>query len=386
VASLAKATASLGRALHAHPELSLQEVRSADRLVRFLRGEGFRVRRGAGGLPTAFVARRRGRPGGPRIALLAEYDALPGLGHACGHNLIAAAAAGAGAALGRVIEALRGEILVIGTPAEETIGGKAYMVDRGVFRSVDAALMFHPSTEDRVYTTSLACHSLEVTFLGRAAHAVSAPEKGINALDALIRLFLALKDLKRRLPPEVRMPGVIVEGGRRANIVPDRAVGRFTLRGRDRATLRRVERAFRRSVGRAARATGARAAVRSLDHPYDEMATNRALADVFKRELRRLGRRTVDTPRRRMGSLDMGNVSQRVPSIHPYVAIAPRHVPLHSAAFARLAGSARGLRGLRVATRALALTALHVLAADGVLRRARAEHRALRGRRDGSPA
>ena len=386
VGTLWRSIESLSRAIHARPELSLEETRSADRLARYLRSEGFGVRRGVAGLPTAFVARKRGRRGGPRVALLAEYDALPGIGHACGHNLIAAAAAGAGAALGRVVGGLKGEVLVIGTPAEETIGGKAFMVDHGVFSSVDAALMFHPSCEDRVYTTSLACHSLEVTFIGRAAHAVASPEKGINALDSLIRLFLALEGIKRRLPPEVRMPGVIVEGGRRANIVPERAVGRFTLRARDLGTLARVERAFRGAVRVAARATGARSAVRSLDHPYAEMRTNRVLADVFKEELRRLGRRTVDTPRKTMGSLDMGNVSQRVPSIHPYVAIAPRRVPLHSAAFARLAGGGPGRAGLRVATRALALTALHLLSENGVLDRVRAEFRAGRRRRGGTSA
>jgi len=380
VTRLAPAIVSLSRALHARPELSLEEVHAARRLARFLRSEGFSVRPGVAGLPTSFVA-RKGRRRGPRVALLAEYDALPGIGHACGHNLIGAAAAGAGAALGRVLSGLDGEVVVIGTPAEETIGGKAVMVDRGVFRDVDAALMFHPSTEDRVYTTSLACHSLEVTFHGRAAHAVAAPEEGINALDALIRLFLDLQRLKHRLPREVRMPGVIVEGGRRANIVPERAVGRFTLRARDLPTLRRVESAFRRCVRAAGRATGARASVLSLDHPYAEMVTNRAMADVFKTELRRLGRRTVDTPRDRMGSLDMGNVSQRVPSIHPYVAIAPRSAPLHSAAFARRAGGAAGRAGLMVATRALALTGLELLRDDGLLARARSELSAFRRRR-----
>ena len=377
---LAPAIVSLSRALHAHPELSLEEVHAARRLARFLRAEGFSVRPGVAGLPTSFVA-RKGRRRGPRVALLAEYDALPGIGHACGHNLIGAAAAGAGAALGRVLSDLGGEVVVIGTPAEETIGGKAVMVDGGVFRGVDAALMFHPSTEDRVYTTSLACHSLEVTFHGRAAHAVAAPEEGINALDALIRLFLDLQRLKHRLPREVRMPGVIVEGGRRANIVPERAVGRFTLRARDLATLRRVESAFRRAARAAGRATGARASIRSLDHPYAEMVTNRAMAEVFKTELRRLGRRTIDTPRDRMGSLDMGNVSHRVPSIHPYVAIAPRSAPLHSAAFARRAGGPAGRAGLMVATRALALTGLELLRDDGLLTRARRELGAFRRRR-----
>jgi amidohydrolase len=379
---LTPAIASLSMSLHRHPELSMEERRSARLLARFLASEGFSIRRGVAGLRTSFVARKRLSRHGPRIAFLAEYDALPGIGHACGHNLIGAAAAGAAAAVGRVSGDLPGEVLVIGTPAEETIGGKAVMADRGVFRGLDAALMFHPSTENRVYTTSLACHSLEVTFRGRSAHAVAAPDQGINALDALIRLFIRLHRLKHRLPREVRMPGVIIEGGRRANIIPDRAVGRFTLRARDLVGLRRVESAFRGTVRTICRETGARATIRSLDRPYAEMVTNRTMADLFKTELRRLGRRTVDAPRTRMGSLDMGNVSQRVPSIHPYVAIAPASAPLHSRAFARYAGGPRGRAGLRIAARALALSALEILCADGTLERARKEFLAFRRGRD----
>src|SRR5882672_5542506 len=248
VARLRPSVEALSRSLHRRAELSLEEFESSRLVARFLEREGFTVRRGVAGLPTALLARRRLGRGGPRLAFLAEYDALPGIGHACGHNLIGAAAAGAGAALGRTIRDLRGEVVVIGTPAEETIGGKAVLVDRGLFDGIDAALMFHPSTEDRVYTTSLACHSLEVVFHGRAAHAVAAPEQGINALDALIRLFVDLERLKRRLPREVRMPGIIAEGGKRANIVPDRAVGRFTLRARNLATLARVGERFRGAV------------------------------------------------------------------------------------------------------------------------------------------
>jgi amidohydrolase len=371
---------ALSRDLHVHPELSLREVRSSLRLTRFLEKEGFTVRRGIARLPTAFIARKRTGGRGARVAFLAEYDALPGIGHACGHNLIGAAAVGAGAALARGAAGLAGEIVVVGTPAEETIGGKAVMVERGAFRDIDAALMFHPSTENRVYTTSLACHSLEVRFRGRAAHAVSAPEKGINALDALIRLFNGIADLKRRLPPKVRMPGIIIEGGRRANIVPDQAVGRFSLRAPDQETLCRVEAAFLALVRRIERTTRARASIRWLDYQYAEMITNRTLADIFKRELNRLGRRTADGPRKGSGSLDMGNVSHRVPSIHPYVAIAPRHVPLHSEAFARHAGGAGGRAGLRVATRSLALTGLEVLGGDGVLSRIRRDDRIQRQR------
>ncbi len=380
VARLRPAVERLSRVLHRRAELSLEEAGSVRLLSGFLEKEGFRVRRGLAGLPTAFVARKRLGRGGARLAFLAEYDALPGLGHACGHNLIGAASAGAGAALGRVLDGTAGEILVVGTPAEETIGGKVLMTERGVFKGVDCALMFHPSTENRVYTTSLACHSLEVTFLGRSAHAVASPEKGINALEALIRLFIDLHRLHHRLPSEVRMPGVIVDGGQRANVVPDRAVGRFTLRARDLSTLARVESLFRGAARRAGRVVGARLSIRSLDHPYAEMLTNRVLADRFKKELRRMGRRTVDTPRKQMGSLDMGNVSQVVPSIHPYVAIAPRSVPLHSRGFARLAGGSRGRAGLRVATRGLSMVGLEILCDGHTLARARGEFLGLRRR------
>lgn len=360
--------------------MSEAEHRSAALLTGFLSGEGFRVRKGIAGLPTAFVATRAGRRGGPRIALLAEYDALPDIGHACGHHLIGAAACGAAAAVGRVLDGLAGEIAVVGTPAEETIGGKVVMADRGAFRGFDAALMFHPSTENRVYTTSLACHSLEVTYKGKAAHAVASPDKGINALHSLLQLFSAVDRLKRRLPPEVRMPGVILEGGHRANIVPDRAVGWFSLRAADLPGLRRAERAFRAAVRVAARATGARAIIRAVDYPYAEMVTNRTLAELFKKELALMGRRTIDTPRKRMGSLDMGNVSYRVPSIHPFIAVAPRSVPLHSERFARYAGGATGRAGLRVATRALACVAHELLVDERALQSARSEFRAFRRR------
>jgi amidohydrolase len=353
-------------------ELSLKEVRSADLLIRFLRTEGFQVRRGVAGLPTAFVARRGGRVARPRVALLAEYDALPGIGHACGHNLIGAAACGAAAIAARVARG-DGTILVYGTPAEETLGGKVAMARRGLFRGLDAALMFHPSTEDRVATTSLACHSLEVTYLGRAAHAVAAPETGINALTSVLRLFAAVERLPARLPRGARLAGIVAEGGARPNIVPERAVARFTLRARTRDELALVERAFRSVARDAGRVTGARVRIRALDLPYDEMRTNGTLARIFREELAALGRRTVETPRRRMGSLDMGNVSQIVPAIHPYVAIAPPSTPLHSRAFARRAGGPPGRRGLGVATRALAATALRLLAEPALVDAARAE-------------
>jgi metal-dependent amidase/aminoacylase/carboxypeptidase family protein len=233
--------------------------------------------------------------------------------------------------------------------------------------------MFHPSTENRVQTTSLACHSFEVVFTGREAHAVAAPEKGINALTALLRLFALVEGLRPALPGEVRMPGIVLEGGRRPNIVPGRAVGRFSLRAGSLATLRQVERAFREVARTAADTVGARVVVRPVDLPYAEMRTNQVLAAVFKDELEALGRRTVDTPRKGMGSLDFGNLSHVVPAIHPYVAAASPSVSLHSAAFARSAGGPPGRAALDAATRALASTALRLLEEPLLVARARHE-------------
>jgi amidohydrolase len=372
----------ISRELHSNPELSLQEHRSSELLRRILEDAGFAVTAGTAGLPTAFVARLPGGSPAPRVALLAEYDALPGIGHGCGHNLIAAAGVGAGLVLSRAASerkrvsgpgALPGELLVIGTPAEETIGGKVVMVREGVFEGIDAALMIHGGAEWRAFTDSLACVSIEVTYVGRESHAVAWPEKGINALDALIQLYVSLDMLKKRLGPEIRIPGVILEGGVRANIVPARAVGAFSLRAP--STSRRDE--VRGDVERAARAigeaTGCRCEIRQSDEPYDDMVTNRALAARFREHLGAMGVATVDGPRRNRGSLDMGNVSRVLPSIHPFMAVTGSDTPIHTAAFAAASVAGEAEDNLIVAVKALALTAFDALSDRDLLARAREE-------------
>jgi len=363
----------LSRDLHAHPELSLQETRSSRLLVERLAAEGFEVTAGVAGLPTAFVARRRGGREGPRVAFLAEYDALPGIGHACGHNLIAAAGLGAGIALGRAVGSLAGEVVVVGTPAEETVGGKCIMVREGVFAGIDAALMIHPGAEWRVEADSLACVSLEVTFTGREAHAVAWPERGINALDALIQLFIAKDMLARSLGRDVRIPGVVLEGGVRANIVPARAVGRFSLRAPDREARERVRAAFTGTVEGIARATGCGWTVRATDEPYDELVTNKTIAAVFRRRLNDAGIDTVEGPRANKGSLDMGNVSRAVPSVHAFVAICDPDVGSHSQAFAQASISPRGEEALMISVKAMALTGLDLLTTPALLSEAKRE-------------
>jgi amidohydrolase len=375
----------IGRALHADPELSLEEVRAAALLRARLAEAGFEVSEGAGGLPTAFVARLRGGASRPRVALLAEYDALPGIGHGCGHNLIAAAGVGAGLVLARASRAagagpLPGEILVVGTPAEETVGGKVVLVREGAFDGVDAAMMVHGGSEWRVFTDSLACVSLEVAYLGRESHAVAWPEKGINALDALIQLFVALDMMKKRLGPEVKVPGVILEGGARPNIVPARAVGAFSLRAPTSARRDEVRAGFERTARAVAEGCGCGVEIRQTDHAYDEMLTNAPLARRFRDHLAGMGISTVDGPRPNKGSLDMGNVSRAVPSIHPFMAVADPSAPLHSAAFAAATLAPRAEAAVMAAVEALALTARDVLADPDLLREARAEFAAATGR------
>jgi amidohydrolase len=373
VEDLRPALIDLSRDLHAHPELSLQETRSTQRLQQMLRQAGFAVEPGVAGLPTAFVARRAGAAAGPRIAFLAEYDALPGIGHACGHNLIAAAGVGAGLALARLAGDLPGEIVVMGTPAEETVGGKCLMVKAGCFRGVDAALMVHPSSEWRVATDSLACITLEVTYTGREAHAVAWPEKGINALDALLQLFVAVEMLRKRQGRDVFIPGVILEGGVRPNIVPARAVGHFSLRAPSSPARDRLREEFERAVAGIAAASGCGFSLRATDEPYDDMVTNRAMAAAFRAHLMAEGITPVDGPRANKGSLDMGNVSRVVPSLHPFIAICDRDVPSHSEGFARASVSPRGEEALMTAVRALALTGLDLLTSPELLQQARDE-------------
>jgi len=348
---------ALSRALFDHPELSGQEIASVATIRAVLERHRFEVEEGLGGLPTAFRARRPGGGGGgPRLAMLAEYDALPEIGHGCGHNLIAAAGVFAGIVAADVLEG-GAEITILGTPAEETIGGKVVLARHGIFDDFDAAMLVHPAAEDRAYSTSLACMGIEVEFTGKAAHAVAHPEKGINALDPLLQLFHAIDAARRGWSPDVRTPGIIREGGVRANIVPERAVGQFTLRAARVGTVRQVRLDIERMVAGIAAGSRTRATVVSTDHPYFEMVTNRPLAEAYRANLVALGRVPQDGPRRNQGSLDMGNVSYRCPAIHPFVAICPPEMASHTREFGAASVSAAGEKALLDSVQALAMTA-----------------------------
>jgi amidohydrolase len=363
----------LADAIHARPELGFQEFEAAALLTGLLAENGFRVERGVAGLETAFVAGLDGGAPGATVAFLAEYDALAGLGHACGHNLIAAAAAGAGLALKAVLPALAGRIVVIGTPAEEGGGGKALMVDAGVFDGVDAAMMIHPADSNLVGRLALTAYPVAVKFYGQAAHAAADPDLGINALDALLLTFNAINALRQHLRDDVRIHGIVTQGGQAPNIVPDYAEGRFSVRALDTPYAAEVVEKVRACARGAALATGARLEFEQIGPRYDARWPNPHLVACFKANLEALGRPVqVASGGERMGSSDIGNVSQVVPAIHPYVSIGPEGLIGHSSAFCDAAASPAGHQGMLDGAKALAMTAVDLLAAPANLAAARA--------------
>jgi amidohydrolase len=349
--------------IHANPEVAFEEVESAALLCDVLEGNGFDVVRGAGGLETAFVATLHGREGGPTIALLAEYDALPGLGHACGHNLIGTAAVGAGLAIKEILPDLAGTIQIIGTPAEEGGGGKAYLVDAGVFAEVDAAMMVHPSNRNMTRRRSLTSYKVSIEFFGKAAHAAAKPDEGINALEAMILTYNGINALRQHLRDDARVHGVITHGGEAPNIVPDYTAASFYIRALDTPYCSEVLEKVKACAEGAARATGARLQFGEYAPRYDAIWPNPKLADLAEANMAVLGIKVkAPDPDERMGSSDMGNVSQVVPALHPYIAIGPEELGGHTIEFRVAAASPVGHEGMVNAAKLMAMTAVDLLA------------------------
>jgi amidohydrolase len=352
----------LAQQIHAHPELRFEEHRASQWVADFVAAHGHGVERGVAGMPTALRA-SSGKPGGPRVAILAEYDALPGVGHACGHNLIAAGAAGAFVAASVAAEAAGGEVVLLGTPAEEGGGGKIEMIRAGIFDGIDAAMMFHPFDRDLTAHPTLASLWLTFEFFGRPSHAALAPHDGQSALTACLDTFRLIDGQRVHFRDGVRVHGYVTDGGQAVNIVPERAACEFSVRARDGAELERVRRIVERCANGAATASGVRVEAK-VRHGYRDMVNNLALARLFGAHLEALGRtarerdETIGT-----GSTDMGDVSHVVPSIHPWLAIVPQGGPLcHEHKFAEAAASEDGLRTAIVAAKVLARTAIEFLA------------------------
>jgi amidohydrolase len=359
--------------IYDNPELGFKEEKAAAWLTSYVEDNGFHVERGIAGLPTAFRATYG--QGSPRIALLAEYDALPKVGHGCGHNIIGVSAVGAGVAGKHTVDQLGGSIVVMGTPGEEVLGGKIDLVKSGAFTEIDVAMIVHPDTRNMPTQEALAASTLEVEFFGRPAHAASQPHKGINALDAMVLAFTAINSLRQHIRGDARIHGVITDGGEAPNIVPAHSAATFLVRALDDDYLTELKDRVLNCFRGASMASGARLEYTWKNRPYAPMKNNMTLAGLFKQNLESLGRSVDDFDRRSgLGSTDMGNVSQVVPSIHPTIAIAPREVLLHSPEFATATVSQAGQNGLLDAAKAMAMTVVDILQ-PGILVKIRQEFR-----------
>ncbi len=362
VDNLAGELEALSRMIHANPELSFEEIQASGWLADFLGAQGFVVERGLAGMATAFRA-TLDTGAGPTIAILCEYDALPGIGHACGHNVIAAAGAGAGAALAAIVDELpAGRIQVIGTPAEESGGGKVKLIAGGAFTGVDCAMMVHGFDRNLLHQRLLGITTATFEFTGKAAHASADPWAGVNALDACVQTFNGVAMLRQQMRPDCRVHGIITGGGAAANIIPERATAVFSVRApRIDLMWELYERVVACAEG-AARAAGAGVEISPKDVVYEPMIESRVLLDLFGANMRSLGLGEGEPAADRTASSDIGNVSRVVPTIHPWIAIAPEGTAIHTREFRDAAAGPLARAGLVASAQALAMTALDLLA------------------------
>ncbi len=353
---LAPTLIEASHSIHANPELNFEEHHAHEVLTGILEDEGLSVDRGAYDLPTAFDARAGSE--GPTIAVCCEYDALPGIGHACGHNIIGTAGLGAGLAVASVADALGGRVAILGTPAEEGGGGKEFMIQRGAFESIDAAMMIHPADRDLTTMHTIAIQVLEVEYEGRAAHAAAAPEKGLNALDAAVLGYMNVSALRQHIRPEERIHGVFTDGGVKPNIVPEHSAMQWYIRSATAQSLEPLKSRVYDCLQAGAHASGC-----SMSHewdatPYFDMLDNHPLLDLYVRNAIDAGRHPEPEEEGKMvvGSTDMGNVSYAVPSIHPMVKCAPEGTAIHTADFAVHARSEAGDQAIVDGALAMAMT------------------------------
>ncbi|MCM3133020.1 M20 family metallopeptidase [Paenibacillus polysaccharolyticus] len=358
----------------AHPELGNEEYLASARLKEELSYHEFKVQAPILGLETAFIGTYASSKPGPTIALLCEYDALPEIGHACGHHLICMMSLGAAVGLKAIVDEVGGTIKVFGTPAEETRGAKVPMAEAGLFDDCDVALMAHPFYAYEKSGSSLAIDAVQFEFHGKSSHAAASPHEGINALDAVIQTFTGINAFRQQVKSTVRIHGIINSGGQAANIIPDYASAQFYVRAATRKELNVLtERVVQIAQG-AALQTGCKLVTSNYETSYDEMVTNETFSDAFSQNLMELG-----IPQEEIvsgndhGSMDIGNVSLRCPAIHPYIRVVDEVHTLHSVEFRDLALQERALDGMILGAKALAATAYDVLSKPELLQAIRKE-------------
>lgn len=346
--------------IYHNPELGNEEYEAVEKLTSFLQEHDFEIETEFLGIKTAFRATYDSNKEGMTIGYLCEYDALPEIGHGCGHNMIGTMSAGAGVILSKVLDEVGGKIIVYGTPAEETNGAKVIFAEQGVFDELDVAMMVHPSDKTIESGTSMALYPLQFTYTGKTAHAASCPQDGINALNSVIQLFNGIDALRQHVTPDVRIHGIITNGGVAANIVPDKAVAQFYFRASTKEILDDVLVKVKNIAQGSALMTGSKLDMTRYELPNDNLKTNKSLSEAFSKNLRTLGIKDIyeakDT-----GSSDIGNVSHKTPTIHPYIGISNCNITGHSVNMADATITPLAHERLLIGTLALAYTGYDVL-------------------------
>ena len=347
---------TLSTDIHQNPELAFEEHKSAAFVAELMKGHGFEVEFPVGGLATAFKATYNGSGDGPTIAFMAEYDALPEMGHACGHNLIAMASAGAAIGVSKIMNKLPGKVVLLGTPAEELGGGKIHMITNGAFEGIDFALMAHPGRSNKVGGKSLAITDVTVEFFGRPAHS-SRPEDGINALAAILHTFYLIDSLRTAMPVKTNINGIINEGGKAANIIPEYAKATFAVRGATVKDLQTVLEMVKSAIRAAESFTGATARV-DIDVLYAESYENMAMSEVYKKHMEEFGDKVeYQDPNIKAGSSDTANVQIKMPAIQPGFKVCDSHVVGHTLEYRDACLTDRAHNATIKAAKALAATA-----------------------------
>lgn len=343
--------------IHAHPELGFDEHFAHDLLTGILDGEGLQPERGAYGVDTAFAARAGST--GPTVAVMCEYDALPGIGHACGHNIIAAAGLGAGLAAASLAEEMSGRVVILGTPAEEGGGGKVRLAERGALEGIDAAMMVHPAGADLETMNAIAIQQIWVEYRGEPAHAAAFPHKGRNALDAAVLGYMNVAALRQHIRPQERVHGIFTDAGDKPNIVPSFTSAQYYVRAKNLRHLEPLKERVFSCLQAGADAAGCEMTFEWKEPAYADLLDNGAFIALYRANAEQLGRKVLDPEHaaaKVVGSTDMGNVSYLVPSIHPMIGVAPPHVSIHTPEFAQFARSEDGDRAVLDGAKAMAMT------------------------------
>ncbi|MBP3915350.1 MULTISPECIES: M20 family metallopeptidase [unclassified Clostridium] len=355
--------------IYNNPELGNEEYKAVEALTTFLKDHDFKIEAPIADMATAFKATFDSGKPGMTIGYLCEYDALPKIGHGCGHNMIGVMSAGAGVVLSKVLHEIGGKVIVYGTPAEETNGGKVILAEAGVFDELDAAMIVHPDGETRASGSSSALYPIRFIYKGKTAHAASCPEKGINALNSVIQLFNGIDALRQHVTPDVRMHGIITKGGVAANIVPDEAIADFYFRASTKERVTEVVEKVKKIAEGAALMTGATLEMERYELPYDDLNTNETLSEMFNSNLRELGITDIKEAKSTGGSSDIGNVSYVAPTIHPYIGITDCPMVGHSVEMANATTTSKAHDRLLIAALAMAYTGHDVIVRNESLRK-----------------